>query len=63
MSPSQMSIGGQRVAGVGAGLEVENPYTEQMIEAVQSASPDQVEAAVAAASDAWEVRGYSPIVD
>jgi len=54
---TRMLIGGERVAGDGDLLEVENPATEETIAGVGSASPEQVSAAVAVAADAqhgWE---------
>ncbi len=47
-----MLIGAERVAGTGAALEVENPYTEETLETIGSASEEQVDAAIAAARDA-----------
>lgn len=46
-------IGGEAVAGGGAPIAVENPYTTEAIAEVAAASPEQVEAAVAAAREAW----------
>ncbi|MFI5027748.1 MAG: aldehyde dehydrogenase family protein [Solirubrobacterales bacterium] len=46
-------IGGEMVAGGGAALAVENPYTTETIAELAVASPDQVDAAVAAARGAW----------
>jgi len=54
---TRLLIGGERVAGAGDRLEVENPATEETIATVGSASGEQVSAAVAAASEAqrgWE---------
>ncbi len=58
MSPGETTetrllIGGEQVAGTGPPLAIENPYTMETIVAVNSASPEQVEAAVAAAREAW----------
>ncbi|CAN5450082.1 aldehyde dehydrogenase family protein [soil metagenome] len=56
-SHSQQLIGGERVAGDGAPFAVENPYTEETIASVPSASPAQLDAAIAAAAEAqrrWE---------
>ena len=53
---TELLIDGERVAGAGAPIEVENPYTEETIATVGSASPEQLDAAVAAAraaSGAW----------
>jgi acyl-CoA reductase-like NAD-dependent aldehyde dehydrogenase len=49
---SRLLIGGERVAGSGGELAVENPYTEQTLETIGSASPEQVDAAAAAVHDA-----------
>lgn len=46
-------IGGERVAGSGAPVAVENPYTTETIVAVASASAEQVDAAVARARASW----------
>ena len=46
-------IGGEAVAGTGPLIPVENPYTTETIVEVPAASPEQVDAAVAAARDAW----------
>jgi betaine-aldehyde dehydrogenase len=53
MHETRLSIGGELVGGAGASLAVENPYTTETIVEVNSASPEQVEAAVAAAREAW----------
>src|SRR5262245_6697690 len=50
---TQLLIGGELVAGSGAPIAVENPYTTETIATVASAAPEQVEAAVAAAREAW----------
>ncbi len=51
--PASLLIGGERVAGGGAAITVENPYTTETIVAVGSASPEQLDAAVVAARTAW----------
>jgi len=48
-----MLVNGERVRGNGSVVEVVNPATEEPIEAVPSASGDQVDAAVRAAKDAF----------
>ena len=50
---STLLIGGKAVAGAGDPVAVENPYTTETIAAVPAASPEQVEAAVTAAREAW----------
>lgn len=49
---TRMLIGAERVAGTGDALDVENPYTEETLETIGSASADQVDAALAAAREA-----------
>ncbi len=46
-------IGGELVAGDGAPIAVENPFTTETIVELPAASPEQVDAAVAAAREAW----------
>jgi betaine-aldehyde dehydrogenase len=46
-------IGGEAVAGTGPSIAVENPYTTETIIEVPAAAPEQVEAAVIAAREAW----------
>ena len=55
-----MLIGGERVAGGGEALAVENPYTEETIATVGAASPEQTSAAIAAAREAWPAWGTMP---
>ncbi|HEU4461480.1 MAG TPA: aldehyde dehydrogenase family protein [Solirubrobacterales bacterium] len=49
----QLLIDGELVAGAGASLAVENPFTTETIVEVGAASTEQVDAAVAAARRAW----------
>jgi betaine-aldehyde dehydrogenase len=54
---TRLVIGGERVAGDGARLEVENPYTEDSVTGLGTASAEQLDAALAAALEArrgWE---------
>jgi acyl-CoA reductase-like NAD-dependent aldehyde dehydrogenase len=54
---TRMLIGGERVAGDGEGLAVENPYTEETVATVATPSSEQLDAAIAAAAEAqrgWE---------
>jgi acyl-CoA reductase-like NAD-dependent aldehyde dehydrogenase len=54
---TRMLIGGERVAGDGEGLAVENPYTEETVATVAVPSSEQLDAAIAAAAEAqrgWE---------
>jgi betaine-aldehyde dehydrogenase len=53
-------IGGERVAGSGAAVAVENPFTTETIASVASASPEQLDAAVASAREAWPAWGRMP---
>jgi acyl-CoA reductase-like NAD-dependent aldehyde dehydrogenase len=49
---TRLLIGGEQVAGDGGALAVENPYTESEIATVALPSPEQIDAAVAAAREA-----------
>jgi acyl-CoA reductase-like NAD-dependent aldehyde dehydrogenase len=49
----KLLIGGRLVEGAGAALPVENPYTTETIVDLHAASVEQVDAAVAAAREAW----------
>ena len=49
----QLLIDGELIAGAGATLAVENPFTTATIVELAAASPEQVGAAVAAARRAW----------
>lgn len=54
---TRLVIGGERTAGDGDRLEVENPFTQGSVAALGSASAEQLDAAVAAACEAqrgWE---------
>ena len=54
---TNLLIAGEKIAGEGAAIEVENPFTEDVFATVRGASADQVDAAVAAARTgfkAWE---------
>jgi acyl-CoA reductase-like NAD-dependent aldehyde dehydrogenase len=50
---TNLLIGGEQVAGTGERLAVENPFTTETIVELGAASPEQVEAAVAAAREVW----------
>ncbi|MDQ3572226.1 MAG: aldehyde dehydrogenase family protein [Actinomycetota bacterium] len=60
---TRLLIGGERVAGEGDPLEVENPYTEQPVAAVASASAEQLDAAIAAAREAFPTWERTPAVE
>jgi acyl-CoA reductase-like NAD-dependent aldehyde dehydrogenase len=53
MHETRLLIDGDLVGGAGEPLAVENPYTTETIVEVNSASPEQVDAAVATAREAW----------
>src|SRR5689334_6062495 len=55
-----LHVGGESVAGAGAPLAVENPYTTETIAEVASASAEQVDAAVARAREAWRAWARTP---
>jgi acyl-CoA reductase-like NAD-dependent aldehyde dehydrogenase len=56
-------IGGERVAGDGPPLAVENPYSEETLASVPVASEEQIAAAVAAAGGAQRGWGRTPAVE
>jgi len=60
---TRLLIGGETVEGEGAGLEVENPATEQIIATVGSASAGQLDRAVGAAREASVQWAAMPGVD
>ncbi len=60
---TRLLIGGERVAGAGSRLEVENPYTEQAIATVGTASPEQIDAAIAFAQEASAGWSQTPAVE
>ncbi|MEJ7876161.1 MAG: aldehyde dehydrogenase family protein, partial [Solirubrobacterales bacterium] len=56
-------IGGERVGGEGEVIRVENPYSEAIIAEIRSASPEQVDAAVAAARNGFRVWEFTPATE
>ncbi|HYG95981.1 MAG TPA: aldehyde dehydrogenase family protein, partial [Solirubrobacterales bacterium] len=50
---TDLLIGGESVPGAGGPLAVENPFTTEAIAELAAASPEQVDAAVASAREAW----------
>ncbi|HZO60704.1 MAG TPA: aldehyde dehydrogenase family protein [Solirubrobacterales bacterium] len=60
---TRLLIGGEQVAGEGDALEVENPYTEEPIASVGSASAAQVDAAVAAARESARAWAATPAIE
>ena len=63
MADTRLLIGGERAAGAGAQLTVENPYTELAIASLGTASSEQTDAAVAAAAGAAPGWGQTPAVE
>jgi acyl-CoA reductase-like NAD-dependent aldehyde dehydrogenase len=63
VSETRLLIAGERVAGAGTPFEVENPFTEQTIAVVGSASAEQVRAAVASAHSAARGWAVMPAVE
>jgi acyl-CoA reductase-like NAD-dependent aldehyde dehydrogenase len=55
-----MLIGGESAAGEGEPLAVENPFSEETIATVGSASTEQLDAAIAAAREAWPAWAQMP---
>ena len=54
---TELLIRGESVPGDGAEIEVENPFTEEILARVRAPSPEQLDAAIAAAAEAqrgWE---------
>src|SRR5829696_1102463 len=60
---TRLLIRGEQVAGDGGVLEVENPATEETIASVRRPSAEQLDAAVAAAEDAFAVWAGIPAVE
>ena len=60
---TRLLIGGELLAGEGDPLEVENPYTEETVATVGVASGKQIDAAIAAASEAKREWAGTPAVE
>jgi acyl-CoA reductase-like NAD-dependent aldehyde dehydrogenase len=60
---TRLLIGGEQVEGDGAPLEVENPATEETVASVGTPSAEQLDAAVAAARDAFRDWSRMPAVE
>src|SRR5262245_61465992 len=60
---TRLLINGKSVDGTGATLDVENPYTEEIVASVGSAGDDQIDAAIAAAREASGEWARTPAVD
>ena len=60
---TRLLINGDQVAGEGASIEVENPFTEETIATVGTPTDDQLDAAIAAAREASRQWADTPAVD
>ena len=60
---TRLLIAGEQVAGEGPGLDVENPYTQTTLTTVALPSPEQVDAAIAAARAAARGWADTPAVE
>jgi acyl-CoA reductase-like NAD-dependent aldehyde dehydrogenase len=60
---TRLLINGEQAEGNGLFLEVENPYTEEVIASVASADEEQLEGAFAAAREAAREWGRTPAID
>ena len=63
VSDRTLLIGGESVAGDGEPIAVENPFTTETIATVGSASAEQLDAAVAAAREAFETWSRTPALE
>jgi betaine-aldehyde dehydrogenase len=61
--PHELLIAGERIPGDGPALAVENPFDETTLASIGTASPEQVHAAVAAASEAAPAWGAMPAAE
>ena len=60
---TRLLIGGEQVAGDGGALDVENPATEETVATVGLPSPEQLDAAVAAAGEAFPAWAAMPAAE
>ena len=60
---TRLLIGGEQVAGEGDSLAVENPATEETLTSVGAASPEQIDAAIAGANEAFPSWSGTPAVE
>jgi betaine-aldehyde dehydrogenase len=60
---TRLLIAGEQVAGTGDPLPVENPYTEETLATVSLPSAEQIDAAIAAASEAARGWASTPAVE
>ena len=63
MSDHRLLIGGELVAGDGDEIAVENPFSEETFETVNTASGEQLDAAIAAAREAFETWSRTPALE
>ncbi len=63
MPETRLLIGGERVEGTGAALDVENPYDESTLASVKAPSDEQLDAAIAAARGAAREWAATPAVE
>jgi acyl-CoA reductase-like NAD-dependent aldehyde dehydrogenase len=60
---TRLLIGGEQVAGEGAPIEVENPATEETVATAATPSPEQLDAALAGARQAFRDWSHTPAVE
>ena len=60
---TRLLIGGEQVAGEGDSLAVENPTTEETVTELRGASPDQLDAAIAAADESFRAWSTMPALE
>src|SRR4051812_36731382 len=60
---TRLLIGGEQAGGSGEPLAVEKPATEESVAELRAAAPDQVDAAIAAASEAAPAWGTMPAIE
>jgi|SRR5215207_11183028 len=60
---TRLLIRGEQVAGEGPPLVVENPATEGTVTELRGPSPEQLDAAIAAAREAWPAWASTPAVE
>jgi acyl-CoA reductase-like NAD-dependent aldehyde dehydrogenase len=60
---TRLLIRGERVAGEGAPLAVENPATEETVTELRGPSPEQLDAVIAGAREAWPAWASTPAVE
>ena len=60
---TRLLIRGEQVAGEGELLSVENPASEETLAELRGPSPEQLDAAIAAASEAFPIWAGTPAVE